>query len=381
MSPGVDTKAGFEPLSGDPPPRDLHFVVPGTLDRATGGDRYDARLVSGLRERGWSVGVHGIGGGFPRSDAEAEKALEDALREIPDGSRVVVDGLVLGALPDPAHRHADRLGLLALVHHPLADETGRGEEERAAYRDSEQRALAAVDGVIVTSPHTADRLHRAFGVPEDRIRVVVPGTDPAPRARGPASGEPSRLLSVGSLIPRKGQDVLIAALRRIRDLEWTLVCVGSPAADPEYARSVREMASDPVLRHRITFPGRVSEERLNQLFHTSSLFVLPSHYEGYGMALAEALARGLPVVSTTGGAIPDTVPAGAGVLVPPDDPEALAGALAPLLEASGANRLSEMSRVARSHGVLLPTWEQAAESLERAVRALAPESPPTGEGS
>lgn len=360
-----------------PSPSPLHFVVPGSLDRPTGGDRYDARMVESLRQRGVPVRVHGIPGGFPRTDDLAKTGLDATFRDLPEGSAVVVDGLVLGGLPEAAVAHGKRLQLLALVHHPLADETGRGAEERSRYLDTEARALAAVLGVVVTSRHTAERVRDLFDVPRHRVRVATPGTAAAPAAVGPGPEAPPRLLSVGSVIPRKGHDVLVEALARLRDRPWSLDCVGSLTAAPEYARSVREAANRRIGEDRMRFRGRVPDEILDDLFHRSSAFVLASHYEGYGMALAEALARGLPVVSTTGGAIPETVPSDAGILVPPGSPDALTRALGPLLGPSGPRRLAELARAARGHGVTLPDWDEAAVVFQEAVDALT--APPTPE--
>jgi glycosyltransferase involved in cell wall biosynthesis len=95
---------------------------------------------------------------------------------------------------------------------------------------------------------------------------------------------------------------------------------------------------------------------------------LPSYFEGYGMVLAEALAHGLPVVSTTAGAIPDTVPRDAGVLVPPGDAVALRAALAALLDDPALRaRLAAGARAARAG---LPTWPEAVACFAAALEAL-----------
>ncbi|MDX1566999.1 MAG: glycosyltransferase family 4 protein [Longimicrobiales bacterium] len=348
----------------------LHLIGPGSLDRPTGGDRYDARMVTELRSRGWDVAVHGLEGEYPRTDGSAANALDEVLAGLPDGARALVDGLVLGGLPDPTARHSGRVRMVALVHHPLADETGLTPVERARLTETERRALEAVDGVVVTSRHTAERVREGFGVPRERIRVVQPGTDPAPIARGPGPDEPPGLLCLGSLIPRKGQDVLVAALAELRDLPWSLVCAGSITAAPAFARKVRSSAHEAGIADRIRLPGTVSDETVNELFDTSSLFVLPSRHEGYGMALTEALARGLPIVTTTAGAIPETVPADASLRIPPGDPDALAKALASLLGPGGTERRRKLARAARLHGTRLPTWDEAAAALARAVVEL-----------
>ena len=197
------------------------------------------------------------------------------------------------------------------MHHPLADETGLDAARRARFAALERAALAACAGVVVTSAFSARRLE-AYGVAPARVRAVPPGTDPVPLAAGPEPEDPPLLLSVGTVTPRKGQRVLAAALARLAALPWRCVCAGSLERDPGYAAEVTAFARETGLGDRLRFAGECGAAELDRLYHRASLFVLPSYYEGYGMALAEALARGLPVVSTTGGAIPHTVPADAG---------------------------------------------------------------------
>ena len=123
------------------------------------------------------------------------------------------------------------------------------------------------------------------------------------------------------------------------------------------------------LRPRTSLLGAVSTSRLAELYALTELFVLPSRYEGFGMAYAEAIAHGLPVVGTTGGAIPETVPETAGVLIPPDDVPALAAALRHLIESPRERaQLAEGARVAAKD---LPTWAESAklfsDAMERVV--------------
>ena len=307
---------------------DLHVVVPGSLDQRTGGYIYDARMVLGLRGLGWRVTVHNLEGQFPDADARARAGLgsdvgRHSRRDLRRRRR-----LAMGGSPEPIGDHGHRLTILSLVHHPLADETGLTQDARDRLARLERDALAACTAVLVTSRYTAGRLEDAFGVPATRIRVVVPGTDPAKPAVGPGTGAAPRLVCVASVTPRKGQDVLVAALARLRALDWSCVVAGSLTLAPAYASAVRRQAEETELADRIEFLGECRGEVLDGLYDSASLFVLPSHYEGYGMALAEALARGLPIVSTTGGAIPYTLPGDAAVLVPPGDVDALAVACA-----------------------------------------------------
>ena len=349
---------------------ELHFVVPGPLDQLTGGYVYDGRMVAGLRELDWRVQVHNLRGRFPDPDALARDELAATLASLPDGARVVIDGLAMGGLPAPIQAHEDRLRILSLVHHPLAEETGLAAADKHRFSATERRALKHCAGVLVSSAFTARRLE-AYYVPADRIRVVVPGTEPARPAVGPLPGKPPMLLSVASVTPRKGHDVLVAALARVRDLEWTCTCVGSLDRDRGFADSVRRDVSDAGLGDRIEFVGEREGDLLEALYHRASAFVLASHYEGYGMALAEGIAHGLPVVSTTGGAIPFTVPADAGILVEPGDAAAFADALRTLLTPGTMTR-GDLAAAARRHAEELPSWKEAAEAFAVAVLELTP---------
>lgn len=353
----------------------LHVAVPGPLDQRTGGYIYDARIVDGLRRLGWRVTVHALPGRFPRGDARARAGLRGLLGKLPDGARVVLDGLAMGGLPGLLRAAAGRLRLVALAHLLLADETGLDARQRARYAATERRALAACAGVIATSAYTAARV-TALGVPPAAVRVVPPGTDPAPPARGPGPGSPPQLLCAATLTPRKGQDILVRALARLDDLPWTCVCAGSLARAPAFARAVRRQAREAGLAARIAFPGECGAADMEALYAASSIFVLPSWFEGYGMVLTEALARGLPVVSTTGGAIPHTVPPPLGILVPPGDAGALAAALQPLLadgraaRGSAAARRAQLGAAARRYAASLPDWDGAARAFADAVLGL-----------
>ena len=357
---------------------ELHVVVPGPLDQRTGGYMYDARMVAGLRRLGWRVVVHNLDGAFPEGDARARSSLTRTLTDLPDDARVVIDGLAMGALPEPVQAHADRLRILALVHHPLADETGLDSCQQDRLAALEREALAACTGVLVTSDFMTARLE-AFGVSPDRVRAVRPGVAWVPQAVGPGRNAPPMLLCVATVTERKGQDVLVRALERLRHLEWRCVCAGSLVRAPAFTAAVQAQVHDAGIADRIRFAGECESGELDDLYHRSSLFILASHYEGYGMGFAEALARGLPVVGTTGGAIPDTVPSDVGILVPPGDDEALADALGGLLGVVpgdthvGSARRSRLAAAARRYARTLPSWEQAATAFGEATLALSPD--------
>ena len=335
----------------------LHLVVPGPLDQRTGGYIYDRRIVEGLRALGWTVRVHELAGRFPHADKMACAAAADALAKMPPGTVPVIDGLALPAFAELGKRLPRPW--VALVHHPLALETGLSPAEAQAFADLERRLLARAARVIVTSPGTCRDL-AVYDVEGGRIGVVCPGTDPAPLARGSA-GPALALLCVASLTPRKGHVVLLEALVGLLDLDWHLTCVGSEERDPACAQSIVAAIDRPELRKRVTLVGERGEADLGPFYDRANLFVLASYHEGYGMVLTEALARGLPVVSTTAGAIPGTVPADAGLLVPPGDAQALAATLRQVItEPDLRARLMAGARAARQN---LPGWNDAARAF------------------
>ena len=343
----------------------LDFIVPGDPAQRTGGYLYDTHIVTELRRLGWTVAVHGLLGRFPEADATARDALERTLATLPSGRLVVVDGLALGGLPEVAIRHGCRLRLVALVHHPLADERGLSLARRHCLLASERAALAAVGRVITTSPWTARRL-ADFGLQPSRVRTVEPGVTPL--ALAPADGEPPRLLCVGTVSPRKGQDLLVRALARLRDTPWHCDSIGSSTRDPDFAGAVAGLIHEAGLDDRIQFHGECDDARLRAAYAGADLFVLPSHYEGYGMVVTEAIAAGLPVLTTTGGALSETLPPGAGIAVPPDDVDALTEALAALIgDRARRHALREGARKARA---ALRDWPQAGAEFAAALSGM-----------
>jgi glycosyltransferase involved in cell wall biosynthesis len=341
-------------------------IVPGSLETRTGGYEYDRRIVEGLRNEGWWVDVRELSGRFPQPTAADRQNAARVLAGLPARSVVVVDGLALGALPEEIEREASRLRLVALVHHPLALETGvapaLGEELRA----TERRALAVVRRVIVTGHSTAQALDD-YGVKADRLSVIEPGTDPAPLARGSGS-DSVHMICVASLVPRKGHDLLLRALAAVPSRNWRLRCVGGDR-DAAVSRKLREMVRELGLSGHVEFEGESDGATVASRYDTSDLFVLATWYEGYGMAVAEALARGLPIVSTRTGAIPEIVPDNAGVLVEPGDVDALTAALTDILgNPSIRVRLAEGARLARAR---LPTWPMAAVKLSSVLESVA----------
>lgn len=348
--------------------RRLAFAIPGDLAIPTGGYAYDRRMITELEHLGWHVDLVALGNGFPWPSDETRSAAQARLLAVPVGQVIVVDGLAFGVLPEAASQLRLRNPLIALVHHPLAIESGLSAKQSDFLRASERAALTATSHIVVTSAATARIVTAEYGIPVERITVACPGTDPAPMALDSQDGI-VRLLSVGAIVPRKGFDVLIAALATLANLRWHLTIAGDRSRDPEAAAQLDADIRRHNLGSRVTVHDAVSPERLAELYAGADLFVLASRFEGYGMAYAEAIAHGLPIVGTNAGAIPDTVPAGAGVLVAPGDSSALALALRKLIEnPDERRRLAASARAAASH---LPTWQESAKIFALAIEAFA----------
>lgn len=347
--------------------RRLVFAVPGDLDTPTGGYAYDRRIISELCGMGWAVEILDLGAEFPRPSAAARADAHARLTASDPAAAVVIDGLAWGVLPEVAEAMAKTHMTVALVHHPLALETGLPAQEAQQFHDSERRALSCSRCAIATSPATARILVADYAVPQERVFVVRPGSDPVAPARGSADGVVS-LLAVGALVPRKGYDVLVEALGGLTDLAWRLTIVGDPSRDPQTARALSAMIADRGLGSRIALAGTVSAAELAGFYEATDLFVLPSRFEGYGMAVADAIAYGLPVLAARAGAIPETLPPDAGVMVPPDDVVVLRDTLRVLMTDRG--RRERLRQVARASARRLPSWRSSAEIFARVIEEL-----------
>jgi glycosyltransferase involved in cell wall biosynthesis len=329
------------------------FAIPGDIATPTGGYAYDREILRCMGDHGVALRHLVLPDGFPFPSAED---LETTARLLEDlHGMLLIDGLAFGALPARVLSRI-KAQIVALVHHPLAFETGLGPEDAERLRTLEREALKTASAVIVTSDTTAGILVADYDVPQERIAVAVPGTMRAHRAAG--SGTGGAILAVGSVIPRKGYEVLVAALARLRVRPWSLTIVGALDRAPAYVRSLRAQIDAIGLSNRIHFTGAVSNDALPTLYDKADIFVLASHFEGYGMVLTEALAHGLPIVSTRGGAAAQTLPDEAAVKVPVGDSAALEEALASLLD--DGRRRRALADAAFSHARHLPGWSETA---------------------
>jgi glycosyltransferase involved in cell wall biosynthesis len=332
----------------------VHIVVPAGIDdpaRPSGGNAYDRRVCNGLADAGWTVHVHEVPGSWPWPDAQSYAALAAALSRIPDGALVLVDGLVASPAPEVLVPESTRLRLVALVHMPLGDER-------------EGAALSAAASVVTTSAWARRVLLELYSLPSDRVHVAEPGVDRGELAPGTATA--GALLSVAAVIPGKGHDVLLDALAPLADLPWQCLCVGSLERDPMFVERLRRRLVAEKMDERVRFSGPRAGAELDDSYSAADVLVLPSRAETYGMVVAEALARGLPVVAAEVGGVPEALGHGAdgtrpGLLVPPDDPPALRDALRAWLE--DADLRGRLRRAARERRESLAGWSTTTSAV------------------
>ena len=345
--------------------RDVWFAVPGDLDARTGGYAYARQLLAALPATGWTPHHTPLPAGFPAPSTADLVQTRATLSRLPSGAVVLIDGLAFGALPREIIDGVD-LKYVALIHHPLAQETGLSADDVQRLQSSERAALRAACAVVATSRHTAEHLMRDYAVPGHKLHVAYPGTRAALRAV-PNNTMP-HLLTVATLTHRKGHDVLIRALAMLKDLKWRSSLVGSVERDANMTANIRALLISEGIAQRVTLHGEFEDDELDAVYAGANVFVLPSRHEGYGMAFAEAMAHGLPIVACAAGAVVDTVPAEAGLLVPPDDPVALAVALRRIL--TDHDLRLNLSDGAWNHGRRLPTWSDAAAIIANTLRGV-----------
>ena len=343
---------------------DLYFVFPGNINTNTGGYHYDRRLILELQKLGKAVKTISLSEKFPFPDESALVHANDRFLSIPDDSIVIVDGLAFGAMKSVTEFHKNRLRLIGLCHHPLALETGLESLQKQSFLQSEAHALQCARHIIVTSKNTRKILIEDFSVAVSKITIALPGSDTYPFAK--CKGLPPKLLTCASLTQRKGHDVLIDALSQLKHLSWTARFVGDKKLDPDWTSSLKKKVHASHLRDRVEFVGTV--ENLSNEYQDADIFILPSRFEGYGMVLSEALAHGLPIVSTSAGAIPDVVPESAGILVAPNNYSELAIALKKIIMDQNLRMKMQMS--AQKIALNLPSWSRCAEIIINGMEAV-----------
>jgi glycosyltransferase involved in cell wall biosynthesis len=338
----------------------VHFLTMGDIHSLTGGYLYNMNIMEGLEQNGYSVNI--IGTDWPWDNKpELEKISRFHFEKLVAGSCILIDSLVLSLLRREVQEFSDKLIFVGMIHLPASysiSSDGYGK-----LSGEELLALHQMRQVIVTGQFTFDLLCNA-GLNPAGIRVVEPGTDQFPQ-KTHYKPVPSELLCIANYSPIKAQDILIRSLNRITDRDWTLHLYGDKDRDKEYSAMVNSLIKEFHLKKRVIMHGIAGRDEITAIFLDADLFVMPSLFESYGMALTESLAHGIPVVTTRTGNIPVTVPAGMGIFVEPGNEQQLADAIRSLLDDPA--KYTSLCADASQYHLRARSWEQAVTEFEMII--------------
>ncbi len=329
--------------------------------RLTGGFVFNSRLVAALARQGAEVTGLSVPVAFPAIPEEGRRLLATHFAGLPADAVLLSDHLHVADV-EPLLRGRG-FAAVSVFHHSrtIEDRLNGDPPDRAA----EMRGFEVSDAVIVTSDATRDYLLSHYAVAPERILVVTPGHEPANRSQGPASGS-RRILTLGAVVPRKRQDYLLETASALASSGWHWRFVGDLGRDPAYVARLRQRIAEAGLGDRVELTGAAGGVELERMWGETALYVAASHYEGYGMAVAEALRHGVPVVTTESGAVGTWARAGV-LIAPDDDAAAFARTVDALLAGPGA--LQPLADQAWAFGALLPGWEETFAGIVDRLRA------------
>jgi glycosyltransferase involved in cell wall biosynthesis len=346
----------------------------------SGSERHLLSLLPGLRDRGWDARMIVL---HQDEEGAAEFVHELEARGVPVSElrlRMDLDPVAFARLARRISRarpailhthlvHADFYGLPAasLVRAPLRVSTKHGFNEfrlAPGFGRADRLVSRLADREIAISRGLAHYLAEVEGFDPGRFIVVHYGIAPGPEPGPYAGGTPS-LLCVGRLIPIKGHSVLLRAfaqaLRSRSGLRLELAGAGPLEGE------LRGLAGGLGIAPAVTFSGRVSP--IGPAYDRSSIVVVSSFGEGFGMVALEAMERGRPVIASRVGGLPEIVTEGqTGLLVPAGDEDALTAAILEL--ATDPERCNELGRAGRARAVEQFAEERCIERTELVYRSL-----------
>jgi glycosyltransferase involved in cell wall biosynthesis len=344
----------------------IGLVICGDINTISGGFLYDRQLVSHLTRAGDSLDLVTL----PRRSYGGQLAESLLVRLASHVDILLQDELAHPSLM-VANRQRRAAPVVSIVHNLRSSERRPG-WQNFFYRIIETSYLGTVDGFVFNSAATrgsvtalvARQLPHVIAPPGgDRLGEIPPIQIPT-RA---FEGGPLRLLFLANVIRGKGLEVLLEALAAVPRTDCELEVVGRCDVEPEYARRMRRLALD--LGLPVTFHGPLDNERLERRLRHAQVLVVPSFYEGFGIAYLEGMAYGLAAIGTTAGAIPDLIEDGDnGYLIAPGDSELLAKHLRRL--ASDRALLGRLGGAAWRTYKSRPTWGESATRIRDFLTSL-----------
>jgi len=336
------------------------------LQRITGGILYDHMIGKRFETEGWTVKYFDMES-LPGLAKKFKYPATPLLRKASSGYDILVSDLgnstlTMGLMKE--FRNSGRLSVM-ICHH-FRKHLEKTPIRRLLYRISEKRVVRAADLLVANSSHTFRNL-QAMGRNSDDIVLAPPGLS-VPVMESPSiRPEPTQILTVCGIEPRKGVLEMLKALKESGLDDVNLTVAGELHDDSEYLRTVRKEVSDLGLNSRVRFTGKLDHISLMQEYRSADVFMMLSYWEGYGMAIAEAMAFGLPVISTTAGAIPDLVDDGmTGLLVEPGDWKKASRYLRELFTDDSLRR--RLSQAALETASEFPSWDSTTKSVFETVQ-------------
>jgi glycosyltransferase involved in cell wall biosynthesis len=333
----------------------LHFLIPGDINTLTGGYVYDKIIINGLRNLGYGITVHQLGGDFPFPSAENLEHCKRILDSIPNRELVFIDSLAFGPMHMLLKDYQGKNPILPIIHLPLSQNPNYNEESKKLLAEQERRAFDYANSVVAVSWFTK-QLIVGYGVNPDNVWVITPGVFRVPR-KTEYPGLPENILCVGSFLPGKGQLVLVHALADMQQYAWSLSMYGIPEFDTDYVQSIKKTIDEAGLAKRVLMHKQVSGDELNAAYLRTDLFILPSLFENFSMALNDALIHGIPVITTTAGGIPFSVPKSMGLFISPGSQGELKQAIKELL--TNSSLYKHLYRSASQYYKTANTWENS----------------------
>jgi glycosyltransferase involved in cell wall biosynthesis len=350
----------------------IGLLIYGSLNTQSGGYLYDRKLMEHLLQHGDQVEVISL---TPRNYA---KHLTDNFSTslIQCLKSLHLDILLQDELNHPSLfmlnrrlRREVKFPFVSIVHHLRSSETFPAWQS-LLYRWVERNYLASLDGFVFNSRATRQRVEAITGSNMPAI-VAFPGGDrldpniPEDRIRARAAQPgPLRLVFLGNLIPRKNLHTLLQALTRLPNGSWSLSVIGRQDVDPKYVDLLQSQVKRSGLNDSIRFLGSVTDRSLADQLQNSHVLVVPSSYEGYGIAYLEGMGFGLPALGTSAGGAGEIIAHGQnGYLIQPDDSNALSGYLLRL--AQDRELLAKMGIEARRRYSKHPTWDKTVGRVRR----------------
>jgi glycosyltransferase involved in cell wall biosynthesis len=310
----------------------ISFVMLGLRDYSSGGYSFNFRMVEALRQAGHEVDVvhftsipEKIRGLRFRTSLHV---LGQVLKYKPD--LIVISKSYSFMVPLRMLLSVRKYPVLYLVHH--LEWHDRSGDVSSARRSIVRWFLSCGRKIWVNSLSTANDVV-SLGIPEERLCIVPPGFERFKLTPGSRMQQPVRILSVGTICPRKDQLTLVKACAGLGNREFHLLILGDETSDEGYADAVRREADRDSLRGKVTFMSHLSQNDLHEMYNQSHILANLSHWEGFGIAVAEAMWAGLPVVAADAGAVPELVTHGInGYLIPPGDEKECAKYLRELVD-------------------------------------------------